>query len=57
MARCVEDLDAELAAADLVLLLTAHTAYDLETIADRARMVFDTRNAWGQVRKPNVVLL
>jgi len=56
-AHCVGDLDAEIRGADVVLLLTAHRAYDLDAIADQARVVFDTRNAWGQERRPNVVLL
>jgi UDP-N-acetyl-D-glucosamine dehydrogenase len=55
--RCVDDLDAELKAADMVLLLTHHEAYDLQRIADQARLVFDTRNAWGPERQDNVVLL
>ncbi len=56
-ARCVEDLDAEVRAADVVLLLTAHKTYDLDSIADCARVVFDTRNAWGHERRSNVILL
>ncbi len=44
--RCVEDLDAELGSADVVLLLTHHRAYDLDRIADRASVILDTRNAW-----------
>ena len=56
-ARCVADLDDELGAADVVLLLTPHAAYNLESIADRARVVFDTRNAYGSERRENVVPL
>jgi UDP-N-acetyl-D-glucosamine dehydrogenase len=56
-ARRVDDLEAEVAAADLVLLLTPHSAYDLDAIAERARVVFDTRNALGADRRPNVVVL
>ena len=43
--------------ADCVALLTPHGAYDLEWVADRARLVFDARNAYGQARRPNVVRL
>jgi UDP-N-acetyl-D-glucosamine dehydrogenase len=56
-ARSVEDLDTELAEADIVLLLTPHKAYDLDAIADKARVVFDTRNAYGTDRRPNVIPL
>ena len=57
VARGVEDLDAAVAAADCVLLLTPHSDYDLERIADRARVVFDARNVYGSARRPNVVSL
>jgi len=43
--------------ADCVALLTPHGAYDLEWVAERARLVFDARNAYGQDRRPNVVRL
>jgi UDP-N-acetyl-D-mannosaminuronate dehydrogenase len=54
---CVPDLDEEIAAADVVLLLTPHAAYDLASIADRSRVVFDTRNAYGAERRENVIRL
>ena len=57
MAVCVQDLDTELEEADVVLLLTPHSAYDLESIASRARIVLDTRNAFGSDRRPNIVPL
>jgi UDP-N-acetyl-D-glucosamine dehydrogenase len=38
-----EDLDAALPAADLVILLQAHQAYDLARIAGQARLMLDTR--------------
>jgi UDP-N-acetyl-D-glucosamine dehydrogenase len=38
-----EDLDAALAAADLVILLQAHQAYDPDRIAGPARLLLDTR--------------
>ncbi len=57
MAACVEDLDSELAVADVVVLLTPHKGYDLDAISDRARVIFDTRNAFGPERRDNVVPL
>jgi UDP-N-acetyl-D-glucosamine dehydrogenase len=56
-AQCVRDLEEEMEAADVVLLLTPHAAYDLESIADRSRVVFDTRNAYGAERRENVIRL
>ncbi|MDP9145708.1 MAG: nucleotide sugar dehydrogenase, partial [Actinomycetota bacterium] len=56
-AQCVQDLEEEMEAADVVLLLTPHAAYDLESIADRSRVVFDTRNAYGAERRENVIRL
>jgi nucleotide sugar dehydrogenase len=38
-----EDLDAAVAAADLVILLQPHAAYDLAAIAGTARLLLDTR--------------
>ena len=57
MAYSVEDLDEEVSQADIVLLLTPHKAYDLEAIAQNARVVFDTRNAYGTDRRHNVIPL
>ncbi|MQA61477.1 MAG: nucleotide sugar dehydrogenase [Actinophytocola sp.] len=50
----VEDLDAELAAADISILLQPHRAYDLAAIAKRAALLFDTR---GKVEDPGVARL
>jgi UDP-N-acetyl-D-glucosamine dehydrogenase len=44
-------------AADCVALLTPHSSYDLDWIAERAPLVFDARNAFGPARRPNVVKL
>ncbi len=41
--RLAADLDAEVAAADLVILLQDHTAYDLDRISRSARLILDTR--------------
>ena len=46
-----------LAQADCVAILTPHTAYDLDWIAEHAPLVFDARNAYGSKRLPNVVRL
>ena len=45
------DLDAAVAAADLVIVLQAHADYDLPGIADRAALVLDTR---GRLSGDNV---
>jgi UDP-N-acetyl-D-glucosamine dehydrogenase len=47
----------EIEAADCVALLTSHGAYDLDWIADHARLLFDARNAFGPNRRANVVRL
>jgi UDP-N-acetyl-D-glucosamine dehydrogenase len=43
--------------ADLVALLTPHSAYDLGWLADTAALVFDARNAYGPEHRPNLVRL
>jgi UDP-N-acetyl-D-glucosamine dehydrogenase len=43
--------------ADCVAVLTPHSAYDLNWVADHAAFVFDARNAYGSDRRPNVVRL
>jgi UDP-N-acetyl-D-glucosamine dehydrogenase len=49
--RLAADLDAEVAAADLVILLQDHSAYDLDLVARTARRILDTR---GRLVGPNV---
>jgi UDP-N-acetyl-D-glucosamine dehydrogenase len=48
-----------LQAADLVVILTDHSQYDYQWIADNAVVVFDTRNATGRagVKSRNIVRL
>jgi UDP-N-acetyl-D-glucosamine dehydrogenase len=46
----VELDQAALEAADLVVLLTPHAAYDLDWVAEHAARVFDARNAFGAAR-------
>lgn len=48
------DLDAELAAADVSILLQPHSAYDLAAIAKQAKLLFDTR---GKIADDDVVRL
>jgi UDP-N-acetyl-D-glucosamine dehydrogenase len=43
--------------ADLVAVLTPHSAYDLDWVAEHADVVFDARNAFGARRMANVVRL
>jgi UDP-N-acetyl-D-glucosamine dehydrogenase len=43
--------------ADCVAVLTPHSAYDLDWLAQTATLVFDARNAFGPNRYPNVVCL
>ena len=45
--RSVQDLDGELAAADCVVIVTAHRAYDYDKILASAKLIVDTRNALG----------
>lgn len=45
------NLDAALAAADIVVLLQAHAAYDLEEIKAKSKVIFDTR---GKLSGANV---
>jgi UDP-N-acetyl-D-glucosamine dehydrogenase len=45
------------AKADMVALLTPHSAYDLEWLASTAGLLFDARNALGPGRRPNLVRL
>ena len=45
------------ASADLVAVLTPHTAYDLEWVSEHAKCVFDARNAFGPNRRRNIVRL
>jgi UDP-N-acetyl-D-glucosamine dehydrogenase len=52
--RRAEDLDTEVADADLVLLLQDHTAYDLNQIAASARLLLDTR---GRIAGPRAAVL
>jgi UDP-N-acetyl-D-glucosamine dehydrogenase len=51
---CVESVAAEAAAADVTVLIQDHSYYDLDELADTARLLLDTR---GRSRGKNVVSL
>ncbi len=53
------DLLKEVAAADAVVIITNHKAYDYKAILDAAQFIFDSRNALGKMGKdsPKVVRL
>ena len=46
----IELTTAALAAADAVVIVTDHTAYDWQMVVDHAALVVDTRNATGKTR-------
>jgi UDP-N-acetyl-D-glucosamine dehydrogenase len=48
---------AALRAADIVVLLTPHSSYNLDTITGHATLLFDARNATGARRNGTVVVL
>jgi UDP-N-acetyl-D-glucosamine dehydrogenase len=52
--RRAEQLDSEIASADLVILLQDHAAYDLDRLSRDARLVLDTR---GRIAGPHVAAL
>jgi len=43
--------------ADVVVLITPHHRYDLEWLAKSAPLIFDARNAFAELKSPNVVTL
>jgi UDP-N-acetyl-D-glucosamine dehydrogenase len=47
----VELTDAALESADAVLIVTDHSAFDMERIFDRAKILVDSRNATGSLAK------
>jgi UDP-N-acetyl-D-glucosamine dehydrogenase len=55
----VEPTPDAIAAADCVLILTNHSSFDYATIADRASLVVDTRNALKAYRqtRPSIITL
>jgi UDP-N-acetyl-D-glucosamine dehydrogenase len=57
--QSVTDLDSELKAADVVVIITNHRAYDYAAILRDSALIVDTRNALGAAGKnsPKVVRL
>ncbi|MCC6904896.1 MAG: hypothetical protein IT326_03570, partial [Anaerolineae bacterium] len=52
------DLDAELfAEMDCVIVVTDHTVYDWQMLADHARIVIDTRNALKRIATPKATVI
>jgi UDP-N-acetyl-D-glucosamine dehydrogenase len=49
--KSVELTDQELAAADLAVIVTDHSAVDYDRVVARAQRVYDTRNATKAVRR------
>lgn len=45
----VKDLMKSVKDADVVVLVTDHTAYDYPAILEKAKLIFDTRNAFGKL--------
>ena len=52
--QSVELTDEALAAADCVVILTDHSDYDFDRIADKAKLVVDTRNGVRRRDLPHV---
>jgi len=53
----VEPTEESLSSADCVVIATDHSCYDLEQIATRAKLVFDTRGATKGLKHDNIVRL
>lgn len=51
--QSVTDLDAEIKAADVVVIITNHRKYDYAAILRDAKLIVDTRNALGKAGKNN----
>ena len=45
------------AEADCVVLVTDHSGFDYAAIADRSRLIVDTRNAFRNFRRPHIIRL
>ncbi|HRC96144.1 MAG TPA: nucleotide sugar dehydrogenase, partial [Coprothermobacter proteolyticus] len=52
--RSIEITKESLETADCVVLLTDHSSFDYDLIADHARLVLDTRNAFKGREKPDI---
>lgn len=55
--RSVELTDQEIESADAVLILTNHTNIDYQRVVDKAKVVFDTRNATKGISSEKIIKL
>ena len=53
----VEINDKNLSSADCIIIATDHSCYDLEQIANKAKLVFDARGATQKLKHKNIVRL
>jgi UDP-N-acetyl-D-glucosamine dehydrogenase len=51
------DVDAAVDKADCVVVITNHSSFDYERILERARLIVDTRNAYGKRKSEKLVRL
>ena len=49
MMKSVEGTPEQIASYDVVVMVTDHDAFDLQMVADNARFIVDTRNAFSDV--------
>jgi UDP-N-acetyl-D-glucosamine dehydrogenase len=49
--------DSAMAAADCVVIVTNHSAFNYEDVVAKSRLVVDTRNACKGMKSPNIVRL
>ena len=52
-----QDMLSSVAAADCVVVVTDHSAFDYTPIVERSKLILDTRNALKGFRSPNIVRL
>jgi len=52
MMKSVEGTPEQIASYDVVVMVTDHDAFDLQMVADNARFIVDTRNAFSDVALP-----
>lgn len=55
--KAVKLSDGVLARSDAVILVSDHSAFDMKRVADRARLLIDTRNASRGINRGNIVRL
>ena len=49
----IDDVMQGVESADAVVIVTNHKAYDYEAIVDKAKFIFDSRDALGKLAKGN----